>query len=102
MDNFLIYCKLDTLKCTAEDIDAKLEANTQGYMHVNDSLWLVKLESGYIGTYLRKDEFLLDVVLGEFLRPDSFIIIAPLNQAYWELPPDVHSFLLHDPDSDNR
>ena len=25
MDNFLIYCKLDTLKCTAEDIDARLE-----------------------------------------------------------------------------
>jgi len=102
MDNFLIYCKLDTLKCTAEDIDARLETNAQGYMHVNDSLWLVKLESGYIGTYLRKEDYLMDVVLGEFVRPDSFIIIAPLNQAYWELPPDVHSFLQHDSDSYNR
>lgn len=98
MDNFLIYCKLDTLKCTAEDIDARLEANTCGYIQVNNSLWLVKLKSGYIGTYLHKDEYLMDIVLRDYITPQSFIIIAPLAEAHWELPPDIHRFLVEDPD----
>jgi hypothetical protein len=98
MDNFLIYCKPDTLNCTSENINSKLEANTLGYIQINDSLWLVKLKSGYIGTYLHKDEYLMDIVLRDYITPQSFIIIAPLQDAHWELPLDIHQFLVDDPD----
>lgn len=101
MDKFLIYCKIDTLNCTVNDINSKLETSTRGYIQINDSLWLVKLKSGYVGTYLHKDEYLMDILLRDYVTPQSFIIIAPLRDAHWELPQDVHQFLVDDPDNRN-
>ena len=100
MHNYLIYCDISTMKCTAEGIDQQLEKHTQGYVRVNDSLWLTKLPEEYLGTMLRKEEFLLDIVLGDCVAADSFIIIAPLDQnAHWNLPDELHSFLSSDPDN---
>lgn len=97
MLNFLLYCDLSTMSCTAHDINAELQKFSKGYVQVNDSLWFFKYPDGFDGNPLPKDEHLFYDHFQKFTNDESTIFIEILhNNHYYFLPEEAHSFLALD------
>lgn len=97
MLNFLLYCDLSTMNCTADDINAELQEFSNGYAQANNSLWFFKYPDGFDGSPLPKDEHLFYDHFQKFANDDSIIFIEILRRDhYYVLPDKVHSFLESD------
>lgn len=94
MLNFLLYCDLSTMNCSASDINTELSDFANSYVQVNNSLWFFKYPDGFDGNPLPKDEHLFYDHFEKFTDEDSVIFLAILDKNhYYNLPENVVQFL---------
>ena len=97
MLQFILYCDLPTMKCTASDINAELSSFADFHMQVNDTLWLFKYPEGFVEDSRPKEEHLFCDHFEKFTDENSVIFLAPLDgNHYYILPDAAHRFLSAD------
>lgn len=97
MKNFLLYCDLSTMNCTAEEINKTLSSFTKSHSQVNNSLWFFKYDVERDFHPLPKEERIFYDYFEQFVNKDSVIFIEKLrNDHYYQLPDATNDFLSQD------
>lgn len=92
--NFLLYCDIPTLNCTADDINLELSTFAKSYIQVNDSLWFFKYPDGFDGSFFSKEEHLFYDHFEKFAGKTGNVFIERLtNNDFYQLPDEVCDFL---------
>lgn len=97
MLQFLLYCDLATMNCTASDINAELGSFASSYVQVNNNLWFFSYPKAFDGHFLPKEEALFCDHFEKFSKEDSVIFLAELgSRYYYNLPDAAHQFFSKD------
>lgn len=94
MLQFLLYCDLSTMNCTAQDINAELSKFADSYVQATDSLWFFRYPDGFDGNPLPREEHLFRDHFKKFAGEDGIIFIEIMkNDYFYNLPDSAHQFL---------
>ncbi len=97
MLQFILYCDLSTMNCTALDINEELSSFAKSYLQVNNALWFFKYPNIFAGSYLPKEEHLFYDHFEKFTSENSIIFLSLLDDKYYyNLPEIADQFLCSD------
>lgn len=94
MITFLLYCDMQTMKCTVSDIDKELGTFVNSFVRVNDSLCFFKYPKRFDGYFVPPSEWILEEHLDKFMDENSIVYIEEVgDRNYCNLPDDVISYV---------
>lgn len=96
MLKMMLSCDLNTMKCTADDIDREFSTFALSYLRVSDSIWVFTYPSGYKGSYLPENETIFYDHFEKFCDDESAIVITDLKESFYNLPESAHMLLNRD------
>lgn len=89
MFKFILYCDLNTLRCTSEDINKELRAFSGKFLQVNTSLWIFTYPNEYQGYQITHEEHIFLEYFEKYTDTESIIVITEVSNTvrfFGELP----------------